>query len=142
MATATKRRALSVAQTKRAEVEASVARKALTYYHENEAMNAAKKVSSKARKEGYKMMKEAGIESFIHKPKDANVTYLIKCARKKATYIDIDVLKKLVGENVFQQCISASKKDVEDFAGKDIAILCEKEADCPENLYVEILADE
>lgn len=136
MVTAVKRSARSAAQTQRAEAERSIAIEARTYFERNKDMNEAKNESTKARKKGYKLMKDYGIARF--ETKFGNVPVEIFTDTPSRKYVDVYKLRKLVSEEKFMEIISASIKDVEEIAGKDIMAQCEAEESCPENLYVKV----
>ncbi len=112
---------------------------AQTFFLANQIANSAKAKADKARKELFKSMKEEGTGSFEHTFKDHEGTkFIVDVALETptTTYIDVDVLRKLVKPDVFDKIITATKTAVETHAGKAVALEAEKTKAGTENVKV------
>jgi hypothetical protein len=84
--------------------------------------NALKRQFDAKRKELFKQQKAEGITSFtcdaIVNGKKVTIESTISTPQRQV--VDVEILRKLVPEDVFMQCISATQKSVVDQAGKAI----------------------
>lgn len=123
--TPTRRRALVTAETKKKPSTALVAL-AAQVLAANTAMNDATTTHRKLRAKLLGEMRDAGFTHF-----DATtlidgkqVSFDAVIAAPERAVIDVAKLRKLVSEDVFMQCVSASKQAVEQHAGGAVATQC------------------
>lgn len=115
---------------------------AKTFYLENEKMNAAKRASEAARKELFKLLSEEGIEAGklqIVGEDGKKVNLEVEVGSSKRTEQDVVKLRELLNnDDLFMLIVEASKKAVEEKAGKDVAIRCEVNKLGPVNVFVKV----
>lgn len=112
---------------------------AKTYFLANIRANAAAREADEARKALFRMMKDDDItEPFDMAFKVGKQPFAVEVYldTPKEKYQDVGELRQRVTDNMFMSIISATKKAVEEIAGKGIAAMCERERDCKENVYV------
>jgi hypothetical protein len=108
------------------------------FYLANSIANAAAAKAKKARASLLREMKENKVTEFEVEIKDDGKTILAdaKVETPDATYIDVNLLKKLVKPDLFMKIISATKASVENHAGTSIALQCEAVKPGTENVGV------
>lgn len=99
-------------------------------YAKNKAANEATKAYNAARKKLYTKMKERGLVETM------TGQLLAKIEAPQREKINVEKLKKAVPAAVFLQCISATKKAVENHAGGAVAAICSELSAGEENVTV------
>ncbi len=129
MSTATKkstrRRGIETEEHK-VNITTEMRRLAVEFHVNNRIALDAKKVCDTAREALYKQMKEAGVAAFSTETTTPKGPLVLEAKLKTPTrdVVDVQKLAKLVTPEQLFQIVSASKKDVVDFAGTDIAVRC------------------
>ncbi len=88
-------------------------------------MNLAKKSSEAVRKKLFAELETAGIDGFSFETTDAagnKLRLAVEVKTPDKEWIDVAKLRALVDEATFFKIVTASKKAVEDFADKSIAV--------------------
>lgn len=111
------------------------------FYIANKQCNAAKAKADKARKELYKMMKAANKETYIATVINSDglpLPLIASIETPEKNEVDINKLRKLIGEDMFMRCVSASQASVKDIAGENILNLSLVKTTGTENVKVDI----
>jgi hypothetical protein len=104
----------------------------------NKQMNEATRAHDKARRDLYAQQKESGITSFTC---DAiidgkKITLDSTISTPQRLVVDVAVLRRLVDEETFMKCVSATQKSVVDEAGKAIFDRCSNSVEGTEAVSV------
>lgn len=132
------------------QVPVEVERLARTFFVENKAMNAAKKLADGSRKSLYALMLEKhikthrftttipdGVDEATGKTRSKTVTLDVAIANgPNRVSIDTRKLRTLVDEDTFFKIISATAGAVEEVAGKNILVQVESSVPGTENVNV------
>lgn len=132
-----RRRVLATAETVKAP-SAELVSLAAQVMQANTEMNASKKRYDDLRKKLLVGMKEGGFRDF-HSTALVNgktISFEAKIAATTRDVIDVGKLRKLVTDDVFMQCVSASKSAVEAAAGNAVATQCANPTTGEENVSV------
>lgn len=111
------------------------------FYIANKDCNAAKAKAEKARKELYQLMKDEKKNSHVATVINSDglpLPLIAEVGASEKNEVDIVKLRKLVGEDVFMQCVSATQSAVKDVAGENICNLTLVKKVGTENVSVSI----
>jgi len=101
---------------------------AKTVFLENKLSNGHKSVHDQTRKQLFTQMVGLALDRFTFETKDQDNKKLVlevELGTPQVPGIDTAKLRTLVTDEVFMAIITATKKAVEDLAGKETAVLCE-----------------
>lgn len=113
--------------------------KARTFFLENAAMNAAKRKSEAERKALFAELERAGIAEFSFATTDSEgkkVRLEVKVETPAAESIDVAILRTLVDDATFMRIVSASKKAVQEEAGKSVEVRATVSGEGTRNVFV------
>ncbi len=129
--------------TKKAELSATLQAKAIEFFTQNKAMNAAKKIAEDARKSLYVGMKADGIKQATFPctltGKDGKaIETTLECvvAAPTGQVVDIVTLQKLVPMDTFLKIVSASQEAVKEHTSASVLAQCLVPAVGTENVKV------
>ena len=148
MATATGRirrraRDLELDSTPKSKVTSEMRKEAKAAHMANVVKNSHSREETRARKELYRQMKDAGVSDFEMEAQINGKRIKLKAeiASSMRYVVDIEKLRKLIPEDVFMQCISATQTDVIRYAGQNISDQCVTTQSGSENVSVKLAKD-
>lgn len=104
--------------------EQRLAALAAKYFTTNAEANRYKGEAEKLREELLKGMEKCGMKTLSRAALPTGALLSVEICAPAREAIDVEELRKAVTDPVFMKCISASKKAVEDNAGKNIVARC------------------
>lgn len=111
------------------------------YYLANKTANAEKAKADKARKALYKMMKDAKKATYIATVLSSDglpLPLIASIETPEKNEVDTAKLRKLIGDDMFMRCVSASQASVKEVAGENILNLSLVKTTGTENVKVDI----